>query len=75
MNAQQQSDIFNLIIARSWDDAVFKQKLLDDPIAVLEAEGLPIRAGMQIKVLENNDHLVHLVLPSGPSVPSTGESS
>lgn len=67
MNSQMQSDILNLIIARSWGDAEFKQKLIDDPIAVLEAEGLPIRAGMQIKVLENNDHLVHLVLPNSPS--------
>jgi hypothetical protein len=55
------------IITKCWSDAAFKAKLLVDPAAVLQAEGLPVPAGMRIKVVEDTPQRVHWVLPARPT--------
>ena len=55
------------IIARAWRDPAFKAKLLADPHATLREAGFQLREGMTVKVVENTDSHVHLVLPPKPS--------
>jgi hypothetical protein len=55
------------LVAKAWDDPAFKQRLLADPAAVLKENGLKVPAGVQVKVVENTDKVVHLTLPAKPS--------
>ena len=55
------------LVARAWADPTFKAKLLSDPAGVLKENGLAPPAGVTIKVVENTDKAIHLVLPLKPS--------
>src|SRR6516164_4155332 len=59
------------LVRKAWSDPAFKAKLLADPYAAIEAAGADVREGETIRVLENTDKLIHLVLPLQP----TGELS
>lgn len=54
------------VVKRAWSDPAFKALLLSDPAAGLASMGLPLPAGMRVKVLEDTDELIHLVLPPPP---------
>lgn len=58
-------------IAQAWANPEFKKKLVNDPHAALAEHGVQVPEGMSIKVVENTDDTVHLVLPSAPE--SSGE--
>ncbi len=60
-------------IARAWTDADYKAKLLSDPHAALAEHGVKISAGKTVKVVENTDDTVHVVLPVAPA--ETGKVS
>jgi hypothetical protein len=66
MNEDQAKKIQQLI-ARCWADDSFKQKLLNDPVATLTAEGVAPPAGITVKIVEDTDKNVHLVIPAKPS--------
>ena len=53
-------------IARAWNDLTFKSKLKDDPHGALAEHGVEVPEGQTIKVVENTDDTVHLVLPAAP---------
>ena len=63
---------FDKVVARAWTDPAFKAQLLADPQATLAAAGLSIPPGVTVKVVENTDKLVHLVLP--PPIANSGLS-
>jgi hypothetical protein len=52
MPSHEQPQPMVQITARCWSDASYKAKLLADPVTVLHAEGVPVREGVQIRVLE-----------------------
>ena len=54
------------IVAKAWADKKYKKRLLADPVAVLEENGLAVPVGMKIKVVENTDKLCTLILPLNP---------
>jgi hypothetical protein len=54
---------YTKIVAKAWSDAEFKKRLLSDPNAVLKENGIEIPQGVQFKVMEDTNQLVHLVLP------------
>jgi len=54
------------VVAKAWSDDSFKQQLIDDPNAVLAANGVDVPAGVNIVVVENEPDRIHLVLPSRP---------
>jgi hypothetical protein len=54
------------IVSRAWADPALKQRLLANPAEVLKEHGLLAPAGIQIKVLENTDKVLNLVLPIKP---------
>jgi Nitrile hydratase, alpha chain len=67
MNLEERDKKMSQIIAKCWADEGFKRKLLDDPAATLKAEGVELPAGLSIKAVENNDKLVHVVIPARPA--------
>jgi len=63
------------IIAKCWADEAFKKRLLDNPSAVLaeECSDLPFAEDVNIKILENSENTIHLVLPAEPKEHDTLE--
>jgi hypothetical protein len=61
------------LVARAWADDAFKKKLLADPAGVLKEHGLIPPAGKQIKVMENTDKMIHLILPAKPAAAELSE--
>jgi len=51
--------------ARAWKDVNYKQRLLDDPKAVLAAEGLELEADINVVVLEDTDKVKYVNLSRG----------
>jgi hypothetical protein len=69
-NAPSEQDLtkaLSQITAKAWSDAAFKERLLADPAAVAKEFGVPLPAGMQIKVVEDSPTLRHFVLPPRPA--------
>jgi hypothetical protein len=64
---QDHAAIEGKIIARAWRDPAFKAKLIADPHATLKEAGVTVPAGVTVKVVENSDTHVHLVLPPKPT--------
>ncbi len=51
------------IIAKAWTDESFKERLVSDPKAVLIENGIDLPAGLQVKVLEQTEKEMYIVLP------------
>jgi hypothetical protein len=66
-----ESEFATKVITRAWSDPAYKAKLMADPHGALAEVGLQAPIGLNIKVVENTDNLLHLVLPAPP----TGEIS
>ena len=54
----------NDIIARTCTDKSFRRELLSDPAGVLRRAGIEVPRGIGIRVIENTDEKVYLVLPA-----------
>ncbi|HEY2573040.1 MAG TPA: NHLP leader peptide family RiPP precursor [Verrucomicrobiaceae bacterium] len=67
MNQKERETILARLTAKCWADEEFKKRILDDPMAVLAAEGIEIPAGIKVCVWENSDRIFHLVLPTKPT--------
>jgi hypothetical protein len=63
---EEQDKKYAKMIAKAWSDASFKERLLADPRAVLEAEGISVPPGVDVKVLEQTDMQLFLVIPTPP---------
>jgi hypothetical protein len=55
------------IVAKAWADEDYKQRLLNDPAAVLKAEGVEVPKGVEFKCVEATENLAGLVLPPKPT--------
>jgi hypothetical protein len=55
------------VVAKAWSDAAFKRRLLAQPAAVLKEAGLAVPEGVQFKVVEDTERLIHLILPPSPA--------
>lgn len=66
MNAEQKINQWGQIVAKAWQDDKFKRRLLTEPAAVAKEFGLQVSPGVQLRVVENTDTLVHLTLPAKP---------
>jgi hypothetical protein len=63
------------VINKCWDDPEFKRRLLADPVTVLRAEGVKLPQGVRVRVIEDTDKLLHLVLPNEQGAKNvTGQS-
>src|SRR5258707_769645 len=59
--------VYAQIVSKAWADPAFKAKLLADPMTALKEAGHTVPAGLIVKVVENTDKEVHLVLPARPT--------
>jgi hypothetical protein len=60
-------------VARTWADEAFKKRPLADPMAVMKEAGADLPEGLQFKVVEDTDRLVHLILPPKPDLGELSE--
>lgn len=58
---------WGMLVAKAWSDDVLKQRLVDNPAAVLEEHGIEVPPGVQLSVVEDTEDVYHLVLPASPS--------
>ncbi|MEQ9625567.1 NHLP leader peptide family RiPP precursor [Coleofasciculus chthonoplastes] len=60
-------DLEAQLIERAWQDEAFRQALLSNPKAVIEAElGNKLPEDLQVTVLEETPNLIYIVLPINP---------
>jgi hypothetical protein len=51
------------ILRRANEDRLFRLRLLNDPRSVLEEAGIEIDQDREIRVVEQDPHRLHLILP------------
>jgi nitrile hydratase alpha subunit len=51
------------VVARAWLDPVFKNRLIHDPALVLREYGIDVPEGVELRVVEDTDDVIHLHLP------------
>jgi len=66
IKAQETMKKWSQLVAHVWDDEQLKQRLVDNPAAVLRENGIEVPVGVEIRVVENTDKLTYLVLPPKP---------
>ena len=62
----EQAKAYARVVAKAWSDGPFKQRLLADPATVLAAEGVAVPEGVEVRLVEDTNNLVHLTLPARP---------
>jgi len=67
MDREEFQKAYGKVVAKAWADANFKAKLLADPKTVLKGNGVEISQDVELRVVENTDKLVHLILPPEPA--------
>lgn len=64
---ESRKDLEVQIIEKAWQNEAFRQELLCNPKALIEAElGKKLPSDLQITVLEETPSLIYLVLPANP---------
>ena len=64
---QERARQWGRVVARAWTDEAFKRRLLAEPKAVLQEQGIAVPAGVEVRVVENTARLAYLVLPPKPA--------
>ena len=54
------------VVARAWNDDEFKQRLLNEPEAVMKEAGLDIPEGVSVSIVEQQPDELRVVLPARP---------
>ena len=54
------------IVAKAWEDEAFKKRLLQNPNAVVQENGITVPEGVNFLIHENNEKENHLSLPRKP---------
>lgn len=67
MSQDEQKKKLGQIIAKTWDDDGFKKKLIANPGETFKEEGLEMPSDVEVRVVEDSDKVVYLVLPPNPS--------
>jgi hypothetical protein len=56
-------DRWEELAEKAADDPTLRKRLLAEPLAVLKENGIEPDAGVNVKIVEDSDNLVHLVIP------------
>ena len=54
------------LIAKAWSDSKFKERLLKNPTTVLKEQGIEFPKGIEYKITEDTNKIVHLHIPPKP---------
>jgi hypothetical protein len=72
----RRAEVESTLVQRSMEDDSFRQRLLDDPKAVVEQElGSRLPEGVEVRAVEESARTIYLVLPSASAVGKGGELS
>ncbi len=63
---KEQSKKMAKVIARAWSDESFKKRFISNPREVLEEYNIPVPAGVDVKIVEQTDKVMYIVLPLKP---------
>ncbi len=63
---EEQGKKYAKLIAKAWSDEAFKERLLSDSRTVLEGEGISVPPGVDVKVVEQTDTQLFMVIPKKP---------
>lgn len=66
MESDAVNDAFAQVVAKAWTDESFKAALIAAPAATLKEVGIEIADGVTLKVVEDTETVVNLVLPRAP---------
>lgn len=61
---------YQKMIGKAWANKSYKDRLKENPVAVLAEEGMKLPPGTKVVVLEDTENTVHVVIPAHPT---TGE--
>jgi hypothetical protein len=64
---EDQMRMIENIVEKAWIDDIFKDRLLSDPAKVLRAEGVRIPQGVEVRIVEDTENVLHVVLPMKPA--------
>jgi len=67
MSDQSVQDALNRwsgLVKRTLSDPALKRRLMEDPALVLKENGLQVRPGLEVRVVENTDKVAYLTLPA-----------
>jgi len=67
MDREKFQKAYGKVVAKAWGDHDFKAKLLADPKTVLKENGVAIPEDVELRVVENTEEIVHLILPPVPT--------
>ena len=59
-------DVWPEIVRRAWTDEVFAAELSANPAEVLIRHGVSVPEGLNLKLVCDDQHVQHLVLPRNP---------
>jgi hypothetical protein len=57
---------YGQLVARAWGDQAFKAQLLAEPTRALAEQGIQLPPGVEVRMVENTDRVLHLALPPKP---------
>ena len=63
------------VIARAWGDESYRKRLHSHPHETLAEAGLHVPATHQVKVMEDTDDTIHVVIPKRPAHITTEQLS
>ena len=65
MSQQETKDdlAYRKVVTRAWTDPTFRAQLLADPHVALAGQGVVVPPGVTVKIVENTDKVVHMILP------------
>lgn len=63
----EQKNALARLFAACWNDEALKARFMADPKAVLAEHGMDVPGNIDVKVVENSDDCVHIILPAPPA--------
>jgi hypothetical protein len=59
------------LVAETWIDDTFKERLKKDPVSALKAYGILVPEGIELRVVENTEKVRYITLPPKPAADVT----
>ncbi len=73
MDQNEFQKAYGKLVAKAWSDDNFKAELLSDPMKVFKENSMEVPDGIEVRMVENTQDTMHLILPSEPSDELTDE--